>query len=110
MSYPPQGVGAAKVIEEVNYPEVGTYADLPDAAESTDEIFLVLEPTGTLGIDRKRAGLWRSNGTAWYRLGTLEGSGTVVFGTAPTGKHQVYRIWRNAQGNLEYEYEDVPES
>lgn len=96
--------------EEVNYPEVVTHADLPDAAEFTNETFIVLTPTGIFGINKKRAGLWRSNGTAWYRLGALEGSGGVVFGTAPVGKHQIYRIWRNEQGNLEYEFEDIPRS
>ena len=79
--------------EEVNYTEVVTYADLPDAAEFTNETFIVLVGTGVFGINRKRAGLWRSNGTAWYRLGALEGSGGVLYSTAPSGKVRLHNAY-----------------
>ncbi|GAG84717.1 unnamed protein product, partial [marine sediment metagenome] len=92
MGFPPQGI-IAPPAAEVNYPEVDTYADLPDAAESANETFLVLTATGVFGTDRKRAGLWRSNGTAWYRLGTLAGSGRVVVSTPPSGYHELYNLY-----------------
>lgn len=96
--------------EEINYTEVVTYADLPDPVEFANETFVVLVSTGIFGFNRKRAGMWRSNGVSWHRLGALEGSGGVVFGTAPSGSHRVYKIWRNSAGNLEYEYEDIAET
>ena len=100
--------------EQVSYLEVVVHADLPDAAEFTNETFIVLVGTGIFGINRKRAGIWRSNGTAWYRLGALEevtspGEG-VVFSTPPVGCHRIYNIRRNAAGNIEYEYDTEPKS
>jgi len=78
--------------EEVNYPEVVTYADLPDPTEFINETFIVLVGTGIFGLNKKRAGLWRSNGTAWYRLGALEGSGGVIFSTPSADKTVVRNI------------------
>ena len=79
--------------EEVNYTEVVTYADLPEASSFTNETFIVLVSTGVFGINRKRAGMWRSNGTAWYRLGALEGSGGVLYSSPPSGKKRVNNIY-----------------
>lgn len=79
--------------EEVNYTEVVTHANLPDAEEFTNETFVVLVSTGIFGFGRKRAGLWRSDGSAWYRLGVLEGSGGVVFSSPPSGKKRVSNIY-----------------
>lgn len=76
--------------EEVNYPEVVTHADLPDVVEFTNETFIVLVGTGIFGINRKRAGLWRSNGTDWYRLGALEGTGGVLYSSPPSGKIRLH--------------------
>lgn len=80
------GVSNPPIVKaEVNYPEVVTHADLPDATGCSDEIYAVLVGTGMFGINRKRAGLWRSDGLDWHRLGTLEGSGGVVYSTPTTG-------------------------
>ena len=85
----------AYVPEEVNYPEVVTHADLPATADFTNETFIVLVSTGIFGINRKRAGMWRSNGTAWYRLGALEGSGGVMYSTPPSSYHRIYNMYAN---------------
>jgi len=53
------------------YPEADTFAELPDAAEWTGRVYLVKVNTGTWLINRKRAGLWYSDGVSWERLGTL---------------------------------------
>ena len=83
----------AYIPEEVNYPEVVTHADLPDATEFTNETFIVLAGTGIFGINRKRAGMWRSNGTAWYRLGALTGSGGVLFSSPPGAETRIHNIY-----------------
>ncbi len=54
---------------EINYPEVNTFADLPTASESTGLVYIVKTATGVWGINRKRAGLYRSNGSSWGYLG-----------------------------------------
>jgi len=54
-----------------HYFKVNTYADLPPAGENVDEIYIVLVTTGIWGINRKRAGLYYSNGVAWGKLGNI---------------------------------------
>lgn len=56
-------------IEEVRYPKVNTYADLPAAGDYTGQIYVVLTATGVWGVNRKRTGMWRSDGVNWGRLG-----------------------------------------
>lgn len=51
------------------YPAVNTHADLPDPVSVAGQIFVVRLPTGTWPVSRKRAGLYRSNGSTWTRLG-----------------------------------------
>lgn len=48
---------------------VATFADLPAAADNTGEVYVVQTTTGTwlLGT-QKRAGWYRSNGTAWVNV------------------------------------------
>ena len=100
------GMEALVSVKEENYPEVAVHADLPDATEFAEEIYTVLIGTGLFGINRKRAGLWRSDGEVWYRLGQLEGSGGVVYGTAPSGYHRVYNLYAK---KVEGEYRPVLE-
>jgi len=95
---------APVVIEEENYPEVNVHADLPNASENEGVVYLVHTGTGVFGVNRKRAGMWRSDGTEWKRLGALTGSGTVVFGTAPSGLHKVYGLYARKVGD---EYQPV---
>lgn len=52
-----------------SYISVATYADLPAASDHTGDIYVVYTSTGTWLIDRKEAGLYRSNGSTWSRLG-----------------------------------------
>jgi len=80
------------VIEEENYPEVNVHADLPDAAENEGVVYLVHTGTGIFGLGRKRAGMWRSNGSEWKRLGELGGSGGVIYSTPSTDKTVVRNI------------------
>lgn len=51
------------------YPEVNTFADLPAAAANVGKINIVRTPTGIYLINRKEAGLYRSDGANWTRLG-----------------------------------------
>ena len=53
----------------MEYPEVNTYTDLPDATLNVGNIYVVKTSSGIWLIARKEAGLWRSNGVIWYRLG-----------------------------------------
>jgi len=79
----------------IGYPEVNTYADLPLAGEHTTGIYVVLTATGVWGINRKRTGLWRSDGVNWNRLGvipTVEEMGAIA-SNPPTGKKAVKNIY-----------------
>lgn len=53
------------------YPEVNTYAELPAAAASNGEIYVVRTSTGTYVLNRNEAGLYYSNGIVWRRLGDI---------------------------------------
>jgi hypothetical protein len=50
------------------YPQVTTYADLPDATEHAWEVYIVRQATGVIFINRKSAGFYQSDGTAWKYL------------------------------------------
>ena len=97
-------------IEEVRYPVVDTYADLPAAGDHTNEIYVVKTAMGVWGINRKRTGMWRSDGVNWGRLGvapTAEELGAIS-STPPSGSHRIYDIRENAAGNLVYEKDAQP--
>lgn len=49
---------------------VATYADLPDAASYSGRVYIVLQSSGVWLINRKEAGMWRSDGISWTRLGS----------------------------------------
>jgi len=55
----------------VSYTEVQFFSDLPLAANNAQSIFIVKKPSGTYFVNRKRAGLYISDGTSWSRLGDL---------------------------------------
>lgn len=38
----------------------------------------------------------------------FEESSSGIVSDPPSGCHKILNIWRNALGNIEYEYEDVP--
>lgn len=51
------------------FTEVNTFADLPAAADHTNENYLVLTASGTWWLGTKKdAGLYRSNGSSWIPL------------------------------------------
>lgn len=81
------------VMAAIAYPEVETSDDLPDALDHQGQIYLVCTSIGDFGDDRKRAGLWKSNGETWERLGQLVGSGGVIFSSPPIGNHRVHNIY-----------------
>ena len=79
----------------IGYPEADTYADLPAAGDHTEETYVVLTATGVWGVNRKRTGMWRSDGVNWVRLGvapTLEQLGGIS-SDAPQGKKKVNKIY-----------------
>jgi len=53
------------------YPQVNTFADLPDPTLHSGEIYIVLQATGVFLINRKRKGFYRSDGVEWTRLGDV---------------------------------------
>jgi hypothetical protein len=48
--------------------ESETFAELPTAPDHTGEIYLVKNTTGIIGVSRKQAGMYRSDGTSWIAL------------------------------------------
>ena len=75
-----------------NYPQVQNYDALPLASEQTGGIYIVQEPQGTWLINRKRAGLYRSDGETWTRLGVVPTCEEI--GADPAGSSAT------VQGNL----------
>ena len=49
---------------------VATYAELPLASGYTDKYYIVDSATGIWLVNRKEAGIYKSNGTAWNYIGT----------------------------------------
>lgn len=97
----------SSAMAEINYLEVNTHFDLPPASENTGEVYLVRVSTGVFGVDRKRAGLWRSDGFDWYRLGALTGSGGVIYSTPPNGKKRVNNVYFDPElGKYTFEREE----
>jgi hypothetical protein len=47
---------------------VNTFTDLPDASANTGKYYIVNTTTGVIGINRKKSGIYRSDGTNWKRL------------------------------------------
>ena len=51
------------------YREVNTFADLPPASTKKGVVYLVKNAIGTILINRKRTGLYLSDGITWVKLG-----------------------------------------
>lgn len=51
------------------FEQVANYSALPDASLHTGEVYTVLNAQGLWLIDRKEAGLYKSDGASWVRLG-----------------------------------------
>jgi hypothetical protein len=58
------GTGGESIIDG----EVSTYAELPPASEHAGEIYIVSTTTGIPLINRRQAGMYRSDGVAWTLL------------------------------------------
>lgn len=54
------------------FPEVPTFADLPDAAANQNDIQIVASSSGVWGLNRKKSGMYRSNGTNWVHVGAAD--------------------------------------
>lgn len=72
------------------YTEVATYADLPAAASHSGAIYVVQTASGLWLITRKEAGLYRSDGSTWSRLGNwaeaFKDSNFQVYNSSDTSK------------------------
>jgi hypothetical protein len=64
--------------------KVNTYADLPAPANYNGEIWLVKTTTGVIFVNKKVAGLYVSNGTAWNIITPVEIDGYQKLITTPT--------------------------
>lgn len=53
------------------FPQVNSFADLPLASDSLNEIYYVTTSTGVWLINRKSRGFYRSNGVLWEYAGEL---------------------------------------
>jgi len=56
--------------ESSGFEQVNSYSDLPAAAAHTGEVYTVLSAEGLWLINRKEAGLYKSDGATWTRLGS----------------------------------------
>jgi hypothetical protein len=89
------------------YPEVETFDDLPDAGENAGKINIVLNSTGIWFLGRKRAGMWRSNGVDWIRLGDLPQLKDLS--DPPSGHYKVTNIYVDSEtGKAVLQYDDTP--
>ncbi|MCE2688111.1 MAG: hypothetical protein LW595_06175 [Rickettsiales bacterium] len=73
-------LSASKIIDG----EVNIYADLPTPANYNGEIWLVKTTTGVIFVNKKVAGLYVSNGTAWNIITPVEIDGYQKLITTPT--------------------------
>ena len=90
-----------------HYPEVDTYVDLPDAIKKIGEIYVVLTTTGVWGINRKRTGLYRSDGSTWTRLGKAPLFRDLSI--PPAGYYKIINSYVNPNtGRTVVEYDDTP--
>lgn len=63
------------------YMTVANFAELPSAGAHAGEIYVCLAAQGIWFINRKEAGLWRSNGTAWAYIGSDVETTSLLHGT-----------------------------
>jgi len=64
---------------------VSTYADLPSAALNDDKVFIVEIPTGIPFVNRKKAGLYYSNGTSWEFMPSSVQADYVLYNNTVSG-------------------------
>lgn len=61
-----------------SYPEVLDFASLPAAASFTGKDYIVQTSTGVWLVNRKPAGLYRSNGSVWSWLGDAPSTASLI--------------------------------
>lgn len=66
------------------YPEVDTFAELPDPTTVSGEIYTVKTNTGVIFINRAKKGLYISNGTSWEYLSSFVAS-EIPFNNTTSG-------------------------
>ena len=87
------------------YGKTDTFAELPAAENNTDKVYLVRFATGVIFVNRKRSGLYRSDGTAWNRLGTIVVAGSespspgFLPSNPPTGKYPITNVYLDPSTN-----------
>lgn len=62
-------------VVQVLHGQVATFADLPAAADHNGENYLVRQSQGVFFVNRKKAGIYTSDGAAW----TLDGDATEAY-------------------------------
>lgn len=67
----PSGTGSTTGGTSTPYPEVNTFAQLPNPALNNGKIYVVRQPSGSYILNRKEAGLYYSNSIVWARLGDI---------------------------------------
>jgi hypothetical protein len=64
---------------------VSTYADLPSASLNDDKVYIVEIPTGVPFVNRKKAGLYYSNGTTWEFMPSSVQADYVLYNNTVSG-------------------------
>lgn len=67
----PSGTGSTTGGTTSTYPEVNTFAQLPNPALNNGKIYIVRQASGSYILNRKEAGLYYSNSIVWSRLGDI---------------------------------------
>jgi hypothetical protein len=75
----------SKILASTQIQTVDTYADLPSAAENTSKTFIVATTTGIIGVNRKQAGLYFSDGLTWRRLAVNYNAEQTYYNNANSG-------------------------
>jgi hypothetical protein len=86
--------------------EVSTYAELPPASEHAGEIYIVSTTTGIPLINRKQAGMYRSDGASWTLLDVDLQADKVYYSGALTAANVADAIDELA-GGLDSKFEAV---
>lgn len=72
------------------FEQVSNYSSLPTASEHSGEVYVVLNAEGLWLIDRKEAGLYKSDGSSWTRLGgwldAFEDGNLTIYNTVDNTK------------------------
>ena len=78
------------------YPEVSTFADLPNATAYSGQIYIVLNSSGVYFINYHEAGMYRSNGVVWQYVGSqVEMTSIQVGGSTVVGAPVILNAGNN---------------